>query len=247
MIDTEHPPADGPTARAFRQTRFTRPAGATEILLIRHGESEPLVPGRPFPLVDGHGDPALAAEGRAQAQRLAGRLAGHPVDAIYVSTLRRTHETAAPLAGRLGLTPIVEADLREAHLGDWEGELYRQKAAALDPVFLRVLAEQRWDVIPNGEPMDVLRARVRGAMQRIVGAHPDQLVAVVCHGGVIAEILAQASGTPHNFAFLGADNASISQLVAIGERWIVRRFNDTAHLEHDPDTDLAPAPAPLES
>ena len=40
-----------------------------------------------------------------------------------MTTLRRTHETAAPLAARLGLTPIVEPDLREVHLGEWEGEL----------------------------------------------------------------------------------------------------------------------------
>ena len=44
-----------------------------------------------------------------------------PIDAIYVTTLRRTHETAAPLAARLGITPIEEPDLREVFLGEWEG------------------------------------------------------------------------------------------------------------------------------
>ena len=57
--------------------------------------------------------------------------------------------------------------------------------------------------------------------------------------------MAQAVDTPHAFAFLGADNASISHLVVFGQRWIVRRFNDTSHL--DDDLDLDPAPAPLES
>jgi len=81
--------------KEYRQTRFRRPAGATEILLVRHGESEPLVPGNPFPLVDGHGDPALAPEGHEQAERVASRLASQRIDAIYVSTLRRTAQTAA--------------------------------------------------------------------------------------------------------------------------------------------------------
>lgn len=228
----------------FRQSRFRRPPGSTEILLIRHGESEPLVVGQPFPLVDGHGDPALAPEGRSQADRLAERMAAEAIDAIYVSTLRRTHETAAPLAARLDLTPIVERDLREVHLGDWEGELYRQKAAQGDPVFLRVFAEQRWDAIPGGETMESLRSRVRGALERIVAAHPDQTVAVVCHGGVIAEVMAQATDTARPLTFLGADNASISQLVAFAGRWIVRRFNDTAHLD---GLTLDPDPSPVES
>src|SRR3954469_23582754 len=112
--------------KEYRQSRFRRPPGATEILLVRHGESEPLVEGRPFPLVDGHGDPALAPEGEIQAERVGERLSTEPIVAIYVTTLRRTHQTAAPLAARLGLTPIVEPDLREVHLGDWEGELFRQ-------------------------------------------------------------------------------------------------------------------------
>ena len=109
-----------------------------------------------------------------------------------------------------------------------------------------MIREQRWDVIPGAESRDGhLRERVRGAVERIVAAHPDQRVVVVSHGGVIAEIIAQAVDTPHAFAFLGVGNASISHLVVTAERWIVRRFNDTAHL--DDDFDLDPTPAPLES
>jgi probable phosphoglycerate mutase len=231
--------------RRFPQQRFRRPPGATELLLVRHGESEALVPGHPFPLVDGHGDPALAPEGEAQAERVGERLARLPIDAIYVTTLRRTHQTAAPLAARLGLRPMVEPDLREVHLGEWEGELYRQRVSEGHPTALQMLVEQRWDVIPGAETAEHLRQRVRGAVDRIVAAHPDQRVVAVVHGGVIAEIMAQAVDTPHAFAFLGADNASISHLVVFGQRWIVRRFNDTSHLADD--LDLDPAPAPLES
>ncbi len=64
----------------------------------------------------------------------------------------------------------------------------------------------------------------------MAAGHPGQRVAAFTHGGVIGEALAQASGS-RPFAFLGADNASISRLVISGGRWIVRGFNDTAHLE----------------
>ena len=51
-------------------------------------------------------DPALSAEGAANAQRLAALFEGRAKpQAIYVSTTRRARETAAPLAARLGLTP----------------------------------------------------------------------------------------------------------------------------------------------
>jgi 2,3-bisphosphoglycerate-dependent phosphoglycerate mutase len=230
----ESQPAESqPGAAAYRQARFQPPPGATELLLIRHGESEPADLSKPFPLADGHGDPALDPNGREQAERLAERLASTtiaPIDAIYVTTLRRTAETAAPLARRLGLTPAVEADLREVHLGDWEAGLYRKMVAERHPVAERMWAEERWDVIPGAEPAGVFAGRVGGAVRRLAAAHPDQRLAVIVHGGVIAQALALATSS-RPFAFLGADNASISRLVVTGDRWIVRGYNDTAHLE----------------
>jgi probable phosphoglycerate mutase len=98
-----------------------------------------------------------------------------------------------------------------------------------DPVGQRMLAEERWDVIPGAEPQRAFADRVRAGVQRIVAAHPDQRVAVFTHGGVIGQLLSEASGG-RPFAFVGSDNGSISHLVAMPDRWVVRRFNDTSHL-----------------
>jgi 2,3-bisphosphoglycerate-dependent phosphoglycerate mutase len=217
-----------PEPVAYRQIQFRLPPGAVELLLVRHGESEAAIEEEPFELVEGHGDPALAPEGRAQAELVGERLASEPIDAIYVSNLRRTAETAAPLAARLGLTPIVDRDLREVHLGEWERGLFRKKVIERDPLAIRMVEEQRWDVIPGAEAAEGFAARTRAAVERITAAHPDERVAVFAHGGVIGELLSQATGASA-FAFT-PDNASISQLVVSPERWIVRRFNDTAHL-----------------
>lgn len=213
----------------YRQKRFERPPGATEILLIRHGESRAATADNPFPLVMGHGDPELHPNGVEQARRVGERLRNHPIRAIYVSNLRRTAETAAPLAGHLGLTPIVDADLREVFLGEWEGGILRMKAAQMDPIYLRMQEEQRWDVIPGGEPHDVLSGRLMGAIHRIHSNHPDELVAAVVHGGVVGSILATATGA-RPFAFNGCDNGSISHIVVVQGKVLVRRFNDTTHL-----------------
>jgi len=200
-----------------------------DLLLIRHGQSEAYVEGRPFPLIDGHGDPPLSALGRDQAGKVADRLAGAGIDAIYVTTLCRTAQTAAPLVERLGLAPVVEPGLREVHLGEWEGGLYRKMVAEFHPIAQRMFAEERWDVIPGAESLVSFDGRVRAAIGRLAAAHPSQRVAVFTHGGVIGQALALASGS-RPFAFNTADNASISRLIVTADRWFVRSFNDTAHL-----------------
>lgn len=225
--------------RRFPQNRFAAPPGACELLLVRHGESEAHVEGQESALRDGHADPPLSATGREQAERLGNRLRAEHFDAIYVTTLCRTAETAAPLAAHLAITPVVEPELREVYLGEWEGWVFRQKFADLDPLALRAIEEQRWDVIPGAEVNEAFAARVRGAVERIAAGHPDQRVLVVAHGGVIGSILAQATGSS-GWAFVGSDNASISHIVVNGPRWILRRFNDTTHL--DPRLSVQPAP-----
>jgi 2,3-bisphosphoglycerate-dependent phosphoglycerate mutase len=225
--DPEFPEPEPP---AFRQRRFEPPPGATDIFLVRHGQSAPYVEGTLFSLIDGQGDPPLSAEGEAQAGLVGARLATAGIDAIYVSTMRRTAQTAAPLAGRLGLTPVVEARLREVHLGDWEGGVFRKNVAEAHPIALRMSAEERWDVIPGAEPADAFAGRVRGAIERIAADHPGQRVAAFTHGGVIGQALALAAAA-RPFAFTGAENTSISRLVITPERWLVRGYNDTAHLD----------------
>lgn len=234
MSDTAETNAPDPPAEGHRQHRFRPPPGSTVVLLVRHGESQPEHPDRPFPKVDGHGDPELAPEGRLQALRVGERLAsehlgGAPIDAIYVTTLRRTHQTAAPLVEAIGIRPRVVAELREVYLGEWEGD-FRARVNAGDPIFSEVLAQERWDVIPGAEPVEDFEARLRSGIEAIATAHTDGRVVAVVHGGVIGHLLSLATGAS-GFAFTTADNGSISELVVLPDgTWRVRRFNDTAHL-----------------
>jgi probable phosphoglycerate mutase len=222
------------SAKSFRQLKYLRPPGATELLLVRHGESAPAVEGTSFPLVDGQGDPPLSPDGREQAAHVAARLAVSSVDAVFATSLQRTVETAAPFVARSGLSLSIEPDLREVHLGSWEGGVFRQRMIERDPLAVQMLEEQRWDVIPGAEPMAQFGARVRSAVLRVASAHPDQRVAVFTHGGVIGCVMALATSC-QPFAFNNADNGSITHVVVGGggpsAAWTVRRFNDTAHLE----------------
>ncbi|HEY1569696.1 MAG TPA: histidine phosphatase family protein [Pseudonocardiaceae bacterium] len=218
-----------PPSTEYRQPRFTQPPGSTVLFVVRHGESAPARPGAPFPLVQGRGDPALAPDGDDQAERIGARLATRGVAGIYVTGLRRTAQTAAPLAARIGLRPEVVTDLMEVGLGEWEGGLFRQHVAERHPLALRMMAEERWDVIPGAESLDDIRERVRRGVARIAAAHVDQRVAVFTHGGVIGTMVSMATGS-RPFSFNHAENGSLSELVVMPDRWAVRSFNDTSHL-----------------
>jgi broad specificity phosphatase PhoE len=145
----------------------------TELLLVRHAETEWNREGR----WQGHADPALNEAGRAQAHALGRSLAGEPVDAIYSSDLRRASETADILGAALDLPVTTDPDLREIDVGSWSG-LTREEVAARFP------GRETHD----GESRDELEARVVAAVRRIAQRHPDGHVLIVTHGGSIRSL-----------------------------------------------------------
>ena len=216
---------------SFEQHPYSLPPGATEVVLVRHGASAAAVEGVTFPLIDGRSDPPVSEVGQSQAESVAERLAGEDIRALFVSPLRRTHETAAPLADATGIEPTVLPELAEVFLGEFEGGEYRVRAGRGDPIIKQVFAEQRWDAIPGAESLADLGRRVRGAIERIVAeVGPDTTAVAFAHGAVIGELCRQATES-QPFAFVHADNGSISRLVVREDgRWLLRSFNDIAHL-----------------
>ena len=214
------------------QQRYAVPAKATRLLLVRHGAAAVApVDGQPLGLLDGANDPPLAESGRAQAAAVGARLALDPPDRIFVSGLRRTVETAAPLVEATGIEAVEIPELREVHLGEWEHQ-YPHKMAARDPLVERIEAEQRWDVIPGAETQESFAGRVATGIERVLEeTGPGATAAVFVHGGVISEAISAATGA-RPLAFLFSDNTSVNELVRLrGDRWMLRSFNDTAHLD----------------
>jgi 2,3-bisphosphoglycerate-dependent phosphoglycerate mutase len=217
--------------QTYPQRSFTPPPDATEVVLVRHGASAAAVPGEPFESVEGQSDPPLAPEGKLQARAVAERLAAERVDRLFVTTLQRTAQTAAPLATLTGIEPVVVPELREVGLGEWEGGELRIRAAERDPKFFEVIEAERWDVIPGAEPAEQFAERVRNGLECVVAAvGPGAAAVAVVHGGVIGELARQATSS-RPFAFVHADNCSITRLVVFADgRQLLRNFNDTAHL-----------------
>ena len=213
------------------QRPFAAPAGAGEVILVRHGScTQPPAGEEDWPLGE-QNDPPLDDRGRSQAVAVCRRLEEEPIGAVFVTTLRRTSETAAPLLATTGHSARVIADLREVMVGDWEhGELLR-RALAGDERYHAVMRGQRWDAIPNAEPADRFAQRVRRGLETAAAAAGEDTVAVVfTHSAVIAEILRQVTGS-EPFAFLNNSNGSLTRVIRMpGGRWVLVSFNETAHL-----------------
>ncbi|MEM7095485.1 MAG: histidine phosphatase family protein [Actinomycetota bacterium] len=212
------------------QTSFAVPPGAMRLTLVRHGQTQGLPEGGSFDLKHGHGDPLLTDLGHQQAQAVGERLQHEVIDALYVTSLTRTHETAAPLAELTGMQPIEEHELREVFLGDWEGGKFRSMLAALEhPGAIAFRQTYEWGSVPGAETNAELAERTSDAVKRLFAQHTDQHVVAVVHGGVVAALCAYANDC-HMRGFAGSDNCAIHRLVVTEDRWFLRAFNDTNHL-----------------
>ncbi len=200
----------------------------TTFLLIRHGQTEFNANGR----WQGHLDVPLNETGQAQAQALARRLAHWPVTALYASDLQRAAMTAAPLAEAWGVTPIYDPAWRERHVGVFEGRTREE----LQQAYPDVWAKMRKGIldIPGGEDQPTLQSRAVAAYQKIVAAHPDEMVAVVSHGGTLNALVSYVLGIPSDqygrLNFHGNTGLTIIEINDRGPR--LTMLNDTRHLEN---------------
>ena len=149
------------------------PSPETELLLVRHGQSEWNADGR----WQGQSDPPLTAFGERQAADAVARVGA--VDALWASDLRRAAHTAEIIAARLGVDVEVDQRFRERHAGEWQG-LTRPEIEAAWPGYLRDGRRP-----PGWEPEDALVHRAFEGCLAVVEALPGGRVLVVTHGGVV--------------------------------------------------------------
>ena len=153
----------------------------------------------------------LSAEGRQEAEQLAGHLAGLHIAAIYSSPLERALETATPLAHLMGIVPHVDAAVNEIDFGTWAGLTFDTLAS--DPLWDYWNRFRSGTRAPQGESMLEAQARIVAALDRMRAEHPDAIVAVVSHGDLIKAALTYFLGMPLDFLLrLEIDPASVSML-----------------------------------
>jgi probable phosphoglycerate mutase len=162
---------------------------ATLILLVRHGQTPTtgtVLPGRAPGL-------HLSDQGRAQAERVAERLADLPIDAIYSSPLERTRETAEPTAVCSGLEVHENAGLIECDFGEWTGAALAELAGL--PQWQTVQFTPSAFRFPDGESFEQMQARMVGTLEALCAAHAGGVVVCFSHADPIKAAVAHALGT----------------------------------------------------
>ena len=199
-------------------------AESTLLLLVRHGETPTtgrVLPGRAPGL-------HLSERGRSQAEIVAERLAGLPIDAIYASPLERTSETAEPTAARLGLSVNHDDGLVECDFGEWTGAALADLAAL--PQWRTVQHTPSSFRFPGGESFTQMQARMVGALEDLRAAHQGGVVVCFSHADPIKAAVAHALGTHLDlFQRIVISPASVSAIsYADGQSPAVLMVNSTS-------------------
>ncbi len=220
-----------------------------DILLVRHGQPD-WAPGRMQ-----RNDPHLTDTGREQALRVAHRLAAvEGVDEIWVSTMNRALETAAPIGEGLHIDPESHEWLEEIrNPPDWEGapadEIERHFAEANQRDM-----ERMWEGLPGGESFRAFHQRVVTGLTDTLRDHgiaplspahrhlwsaedPDRRVIIVAHAGTNAVVLGHLLGldpVPWEWERFAQPHTGVSRLtmtrISTGWSFSLRQLGDVAHL-----------------
>jgi broad specificity phosphatase PhoE/ribonuclease HI len=223
----------GDAERAVAQNRLpgwmAAPSKPTTTVLLRHGET-PLSLKKRF---SGRGDAELTPRGVEQAAAAARRVAARGgVDVIVTSPLTRARTTAQAAADALHDVVVVEDDFAETDFGEWEGFTFAEVQEKWPDQMAAWLADPAV-APPGGESFTATTARVRRGLERLMESYAGKTVLVVSHVTPI-KVLAQLSveAPPTALYRLHLDLASLTEIdwYADGPA-VLRRFNDTAHLE----------------
>ena len=207
---------------ATRSPKRPRP---TTVLLVRHGRTATtgsVLPGRAPGL-------HLSAEGEAQADAAAARLAPLSPAAVYASPMERTRETAAPISRAAGLRTRTARGLIECDFGSWTGR--RLADLRRTSQWADVQRAPSTFRFPDGESFAEMQQRIWAQLGELAAAHPGERVVAVSHADPIKAAVAMAAGVHlDSFQRLVVSPCSVSALLLGAGAPIVLCVNSTGDL-----------------
>jgi broad specificity phosphatase PhoE len=198
---------------------------------MRHAET----PDNAARIWQGHKDTALSGRGREQVRQAAPHLAAYEPALLVSSDLQRAASTADPIAQLTGLEVRLDARLREAHVGEWQG-MHDDEVRERYPELVAALG--RGEDLPRGvtgETSGDVARRVGAAMHEIVlELLPGEAAVVVTHGMSGRAAATGLVGLPQDVSdrvFRGIDNCHWIELVEAARsrsdetRWRISGWN----------------------
>lgn len=200
--------------------------------MVRHGDTVLSAEDR----FAGETDVELSEKGREEARRLAERLRGEKITAVYASPLGRTVETARIIAEPHNLEVQPCDGFREISHGHWEG----MKRHEVEEKFPKEMAE--WEKDPytfapvGGESGLAVTARALPALIDLVRRHPGERILIVSHKATIRLLLSSLLGfDPRRYRDNLDQKPAALNIVDFRDptRARLTLFNDTSHYDED--------------
>jgi len=169
---------------SIRDLRLQSRNALTEIIVLRHGESEKNKGNYIDSTPNGFD---LTPEGIKQAERAAESLKGK-VDIIYSSPVLRARRTAEIIAQSLGLEVIISEKIREIQSGQWDGKKLTDPEVATDRKKYKSLeASERYLAKhgKTGESWKDFDERLNSFLDEVIVKHKGKAVLVVSHLGAV--------------------------------------------------------------
>jgi len=203
------------------------------VILVRHGETD----WNRVRRIQGSGsDTLLNEKGKQQAESLALRLKAERIQAIYSSPLRRSLDTALPIAQHHQMEVALKPDLRELNLGELEGVSIHDLGKSFDELLITGSQGEVLPRVAGGESLVELQQRAWSAVQCLVSQHNDNdgIIVAASHYFTIVTIICSVLGLPlTQISRLRVSPGSISVLVFDEPAPRLTLFNDTCHLTTD--------------
>ena len=205
---------------------------ATNVLLIRHGQSQ----GNAERRFGGHTATPLSARGRIQAEATAHTLKSESITAIYSSDLARAVDTAKPLADLTGLHVKKTTAFRERDVGVMEGLTFEDAAQQHPEQYAALLRRDFEHVLSGGESYRQLLDRARQKLDDIIEEHRGGKIAIFSHTGTICILALHLMGAldaPElKPVWISSSNCGITKFELRDDGFVrVLALNDTSHLK----------------
>ena len=199
----------------------------TEIILIRHGETD----WNRDQVFRGRIDVALNEVGLTQARALQGSLHDSEIDGMYSSPLSRAFETASILGEKRNVDVNTEEGLIDVDFGKWQGLSHQKVKEEYKDLYETWLAQPDLVTFPDGESLKEVRIRSMESLEEVIKNNPGKTLALVSHRVVLKVLLCTILGLElSRFWYLRQDTCAINRVEYKDGNYLLTLLNDTGHL-----------------
>jgi broad specificity phosphatase PhoE len=202
---------------------------STEILLLRHGQSEGNEGGR----FGGHGPTPLTALGRRQAAATAAALAAEGgLTAIFASDLPRAMQTAEPICAATSIAMRTTLALRERSVGVFTGMTFAEAEASHPDIFAAMMGRDPDACPPEGETTHDCLLRAGAFFDATIERFTNGRTLLVSHAFTLNLLVRRLLGLQDSpSVFFRTDNCALHRLKRSPTGfWNIEALNDRRHL-----------------